>query len=115
MPMEPPPPPPPPDEDEEEDELELELEPELLDPGGAGVGPGVMAAAQAADPALAGAELTVRVDSTTISAESVRACESVTVTRSVNEPTVGASTVADAVLAFSMAGGLSVGATTVQA
>jgi hypothetical protein len=114
----PPPPPPPPEEDELELELlellelELELELEELLPGFVvGVVPEVTGAAQAVVPALAGAEDVALAGLTTTSAESTRPWSSVTVTRTVRVPEVGATTVAVDVLAPVMAGGL-VGAPT---
>jgi hypothetical protein len=113
MPKEPPPPPPEDDEDELELEPEPELDPEPLeDPG---VGPDTMAAVQAAEPAWAGAALVARLDSTSTVAESVRPWESVTVIRKVKLPVAGATTVAMALSAPRIAGGLTVGVTTVHA
>ena len=95
------PPPPPPDDEEEELELELELDELLPDPG---VGPEVTAAAQAVVPAAAGAWVVALLLPRITSALSTRPWSSVTTTRSVTEPVVGASTVAVLVLAPRMAG-----------
>lgn len=112
----PPPPPPrlPPPEDEElELELELELDDELL--LAPGVAPEVTGAAQGLLPAFAGAWLVALAGVTVTSALSIRPWLSVTVTRSLTDPEVGATTVAVLVLAPRMAGGLVVGSTTVHA
>ena len=109
----PPPPPPPPEEDELELELlelELELELEELLPGFVvGVIPEVTGAVQAVEPALAGAEDVALAGPTTTSAESTRPWSSVTVTRTVRVPDVGATTVAIDVFAPVKAGGLAGG------
>ena len=109
----PPPPPPPLLLDELELELELELEELLLPPPG--VGPGVTAAAQATVPAEEGAAVVAELELTTRSALSDRPRVSVTITRNVTEPDVGAINVATALSAPRIAGGSTVGATTVQA
>jgi hypothetical protein len=116
----PPPPPPRPPEDEELElellELELELELEEPLPGFVvGVVPEVTGAAQGVVPALAGAEDTALTGPTRTSAQSARPWSSVTVTRTVSVPEVGATTVAVDVFAPVMAGGLPVGATYSQA
>ena len=80
-----------------------------------GVGPEVTGVAQGAAPALAGASGGPLFGATVTSAKSVRPWSSVTVTRTVIEPEVGAMTVAVEVPAPVMEGGLTVGATTVQA
>src|SRR5690348_14894135 len=107
----PPPPPPPPELLLELLLLELLLEldppPELELPEG--VVPEVMLAMQALLPALAGAEVVALVVPTTTLAESLWPWSSVTVTLSVTEPEVGAMTVAVAVLAPVIGGGLEVG------
>lgn len=112
--MSPPPPRlPPPEEEELELELELELDDELLpDPG---VGPEVTGAAHGVLPAFAGAWLVEPLGVTVTSALSLRPWLSVTVTRNLIAPKVGATTVAVLVSAPKMAGGLAVGSTTVQA
>ena len=79
------------------------------------MGPEVTGVAQAVMPALAGARLVALFGVTVTSAKSVRPWSSVTVTRTVKEFVVGAMTVAVAVLAPTMAGGLVSGATLVQA
>ena len=84
----------------------------ITDPG---VGPEVTGKAQAALPATVGAAELARLGSTRTSAESVLFWLSVTVTRSVIDPELGAMTIADAVVAPTRAGGLEAGATTVQA
>lgn len=66
-------------------------------------------------PALEGAVLAAESLPSTTSAVSIFPWVSVTVTRSVTDPEVGAMTVADEELAPTMAGGLVSGATTVQA
>lgn len=119
---EPPPPPPrPPEEDELELELlelelELELELDELLPGFVvGVVPEVTGGAQAVVPAMAGAEDVALTEPTMTSAQSTRPWSSVTVTRTVSVPDVGATTVAVDVFAPVMAGGLAGGATYSQA
>src|SRR5688572_15216428 len=97
--------------------------PELAGGGGEGGGevgvpgvtPDVTGVAQAVSPADAGAADVVRVGSTTTSVASTRPRSSMTVTRSVIDPELGAMTVAAAVFAPTIAGGLIVGETTVQA
>lgn len=80
-----------------------------------GVTPEVTGVEHAAPPADDGAALVVRLGSTTTSAASTRPWSSVTITRKVIDPEVGARTEAVAVSAPMTAGGLMVGETTVQA
>ena len=95
----------------EELELELELELPALEPG---VMPEVTGAAQAVVPAVVGASLLADVLPTITSALSACPRLSVTVTRRVTVPTVGAMTVAELVFAPNRAGGFVVGAATVH-
>jgi hypothetical protein len=80
-----------------------------------GVGPEVTGVAQGAAPALAGAREVTLFGVTETSAKSVRPWSSVTATRTVIEPAVGAMTTAVEVPAPVIDGGLMVGATTVHA
>jgi hypothetical protein len=80
-----------------------------------GVGPEVTGVAQAWAPAAFGAAEVARLGSTTTSAESVRPRSSVTVTRKVTAPELGALIEAVALSAPTIVGGLTTGATTVQA
>ena len=106
----PPPPPRPPLLEEELEELELE---ELLpEPG---VGPEVTGMAQGVLPEFEGAVLAAELVPSTTSAVSIRPWLSLTVTRSVTDPEVGAMTVAEEEFAPTMAGGSVSGDTTVQA
>jgi hypothetical protein len=79
-----------------------------------GVGPDVIGAAQGVLPAVAGAAVLARSDSTWMSAVSVRFWLSVTVRRSVIDPELGAMTVAAEVFAPTTAGGLIDGAMTIH-
>ena len=80
-----------------------------------GVGPEVTGVAHGVLPAVAGAAVLARSDSTWTSAVSVRVWLSVTVRRSVIDPELGAMTVAADVFAPTIAGGLMAGAVTIQA
>ena len=81
---------------------------------GVGVDPEVTGVAQGVLPADAGAALVARFGSTFTSAVSTRFRLSVTVSRRVIAPELGAMTVAVDVSAPAMAGGLVAGDTTVQ-
>ena len=80
-----------------------------------GVGPDTTGVAQGEVPALAGARLEALFEPMVTSATSVRPWSSVTVTRTTIEPDVGARTEAVAEFAPTIAGGLTVGSTTLQA
>ena len=80
-----------------------------VEPPGVGVGPDVMAAMQAVLPALAGAEVVALVAPMVTSALSNRPSSSVTVSWSVMDPELGATTVAEAVFAPTITGGFAVG------
>jgi hypothetical protein len=80
-----------------------------------GVGPETTATAQAVPPAETGALELMLVGPISTSAVSTLFWLSVTVSRNVIDPEVGAMTVADWVFAPTMAGGFTSGAMTVQA
>jgi hypothetical protein len=105
------PPPPPPDEDDEEDDEDEEEEEGEGEPG---VGPEVTGVPHGVLPAVAGADVDARADSISTCAVSERPWLSVTVSCRVTDPLAGAGTVAVAVFAPPIAGGLELGATTVQ-